>query len=202
MTVRQLALGLFAAASIAPAVSSADKPLRDLFAGTKTPKAPHPYPLSDRHYIKQFAGPTIGCGSCFGYHTTQWRPWAEACHEPRIVESAPTRIETPAEPAAPMPKSVMPPLEKPREQPPAPKTVKPAEPAKPTPKKAEPKPNKKVELPPLVPAPVVVMSPVPVSIPARTDIVVPVLPVAKPIPTLPSELPTTLPTIIVPLESK
>jgi hypothetical protein len=199
MTIRQLALGLCAAVSLAPAASAADKPLRDLFAGSKTPKAPHPYPLSDRHYIKQFAAPTIGCGSCFGYHATQWRSWAEACHEPQIVEPGPQRVEAPVEPVP-----AVPPIEKPREKPPAPKQAKPMEPAKPAPKKAEPKPNKKVELPTLIPAPapVIVMSPMPFSVPTKAEIVVPSIPVAKPIPMLNEAPATVLPTIIVPLESK
>ncbi len=197
MKLRHLALGLAAAASLAPSAVAADKPLRALLGGTPAPKAPHPYPLSDRHYIKQHPGPTIACGSCFGFHATQWRPWAEACNEPQVVEVIPPRAEAPVDPAP-----MLPPIEKPREQPPAPKPAKPMEPAKPAPKKAEPKPNKKVELPPLVPAPVVVMSPAPVSVPTKLEIVVPELPVSKPIPVLPSEPKTVLPTIIVPLESK
>lgn len=37
------------------------------------------YPLSDWHYIRQFCGPTLQPGTCYGHHQTKWRRWDEAC---------------------------------------------------------------------------------------------------------------------------
>lgn len=37
------------------------------------------YPMSDKRYIRQFCGPTINPGSCFGHYKTQWTRWNDAC---------------------------------------------------------------------------------------------------------------------------
>jgi hypothetical protein len=37
------------------------------------------YPLSDARYIRQFCGPHIAPGSCFGYFKPQITAWGEAC---------------------------------------------------------------------------------------------------------------------------
>jgi hypothetical protein len=207
MFLRSLALGTCGAALLGSAAFAGDKPVRTWFAGVlpgeKAPKAAKPYPLSEHKYIKQYPGPTIACGSCFGYFPTQWRSWSEACNEPQVVDAGPHRIEAPVESSKPMPTP-----EKPREQPPVPKPAekpaekppepKPPELKKPEPKQPDAKPGRNVALPPLIPAPnpVVVMPPVPVGI----EVVVP--PVPKLIPTIPAEPKTPVPTVIVPLGSR
>lgn len=40
------------------------------------------YPLSENKYIKQFPGPRVSCGACFGFYKPSVRPWHEACGEP------------------------------------------------------------------------------------------------------------------------
>lgn len=37
------------------------------------------YPRSDWHYIRQFCGPTLNPGSCYGHYQTKWRRWEDAC---------------------------------------------------------------------------------------------------------------------------
>ncbi len=37
------------------------------------------YPLSDWHYIRQFCGPTLQPGSCYGHFQTKWRRWDQIC---------------------------------------------------------------------------------------------------------------------------
>ena len=92
----------------------------------------------------------------------------------------------------------VPEIEKPREKPPAPKPAeKPPEPKVPEKKPEAKKPEKdKVEAPPSIPA----------SLPAApvngVQVVIPAAPKAKPIPALPNDPLPSIPTIIVPLNSK
>ena len=37
------------------------------------------FPFSDERYIRQFCGPHVAAGSCFGYFKPQITPWGEAC---------------------------------------------------------------------------------------------------------------------------
>lgn len=37
------------------------------------------YPLSEKRYIRQFCGPTICPGGCFGHFKPQWTRWTDAC---------------------------------------------------------------------------------------------------------------------------
>jgi hypothetical protein len=37
------------------------------------------YPLSDLKYIRQFCGPTLLPGSCYGHFQTKWRKWEDHC---------------------------------------------------------------------------------------------------------------------------
>lgn len=58
------------------------------------------YPLSDAHYIKQFCGPQICPGACFGYFPNTWRSWDAACGTPT---QAVTSVSTPPAQTAPAP---------------------------------------------------------------------------------------------------
>lgn len=40
------------------------------------------YPLSDWHYIRQFCGPTLQPGTCYGHFQTKWRKWEDHCPNP------------------------------------------------------------------------------------------------------------------------
>ena len=197
MNLRSYTFALLVIALSGPVAIAGDKPLLKLFgaSGTTPSKATKPYPILEHKYIKLFAGPTVACGSCYGYFPTQWRAWNEACNEPQVVEAGPVRIETPPEPV-PQPPAVPIP-EKTRETPPAPK---PTELKKPETEKTEAKPNKKVELPALIPAPSVAKPANPQPVPVGVELVVPSLP--NPIPDLPAEKKAIVPTIIVPLGSK
>ncbi|MGL6075092.1 MAG: hypothetical protein ACRC8S_13110 [Fimbriiglobus sp.] len=76
------------------------------------------YPRSELHYIKQFCGPHIVPGSCFGYFKPQITPWGQACpmygdavaeamnSGPRTYTPAATTPETPPSnnPSGPTPK--------------------------------------------------------------------------------------------------
>ena len=65
------------------------------------------YPLSELRYIKQFCGPHVVPGSCFGYFKPQITPWGQACplygdavsdalnSGPRQFATAPTTNSTP-----------------------------------------------------------------------------------------------------------
>jgi hypothetical protein len=37
------------------------------------------FPFSDEQYIRQFCGPHVAAGSCFGYFKPQITPWGQAC---------------------------------------------------------------------------------------------------------------------------
>ncbi len=37
------------------------------------------FPFSDERYIRQFCGPHVAAGSCFGYFKPQITPWGAAC---------------------------------------------------------------------------------------------------------------------------
>ena len=37
------------------------------------------FPFSDERYIRQFCGPHVNSGSCFGYYKPQITPWGAAC---------------------------------------------------------------------------------------------------------------------------
>ena len=195
MIVSRLALGALAAAYLAAPAPAADKPLRSLF-GPPAPKAPRTYPLAESRYIKQFAGPTISCGACFGYYHTQWKPWAEACNEPGPVEAGPPMYDVPVEPVPELEKPAVPKVEKPKEPAPVPMSKE---------KLPEPKPperKKKVDSTPSIPLPALqpaTTNAIQISIPAAPPLV---LPQAKPIPVLPVEPMPAIPTIIVPLNSK
>ncbi len=83
------------------------------------------FPFSDERYIRQFCGPHVAAGSCFGYFKPQITPWGEACPlygDARVDAAAsgmykypssagaprePQQLPTPATPAAP-PKSDVP----------------------------------------------------------------------------------------------
>jgi len=64
------------------------------------------YPLSDWHYIRQFCGPTLQPGTCFGYNPTKWRKWEETCAgvggcaAPELVP--PPVMSLPPQPIAPI----------------------------------------------------------------------------------------------------
>lgn len=197
MFVSRLALGALAAAYLAAPASAADKPLRTLLGGSPAAaKAPKTYPLAESRYIKQFAGPSISCGACFGYYHTQWRTWGEACNEPQPVDPGPQKM---IEPVEPVPVTV-PEIEKPA----VPKSEKPKEPAPapmPMPKEKLPDPKppekKKVQAMPSIPAPLPAVqspasNPIQIAIPAAPQLV----------PALPAIPTPSIPTIIVPLSSK
>lgn len=198
MNLRTLAVGTLALSWFAPGLVAGDKPLRHLFGPVApAPKPAKPYPMAENRYIKQFAGPTLSCGACFGYYPTQWRPWGEACGEPQVIESVlPT--DKPMAPAAPA-------LEKPREQPPAPMPSVPKlnVPEKPAPEK--PAPEKPAPVSPTDPGKTsvsplpVIPSPLPATPP---QLALPTIPTATAIPELPVESAPAIPTIIVPLNSK
>lgn len=202
MIVPRLALGALAAAYLAVPAPAADKPIRTLLGVTPpAPKAPKAYPLAENRYIKQFAGPSISCGACFGFYHTQWRSWEEACNEPRPAESGPLKSEVPVEPVVEVEKPVAPKVEKPKEPAPAPVPVPKTKEKLPEPKPAE---KKKVEALPVIPVPLPALQPaainaVQIAIPVAPPIVPPP---AKPIPVLTNDPMPTLPTIIVPLNSK
>ena len=83
------------------------------------------FPFSDERYIRQFCGPHVAAGSCFGYFKPQITPWGEACPlygDARVDAAAsgmykypssagaprePQQLPTPVTPAAP-PKSDVP----------------------------------------------------------------------------------------------
>ena len=131
------------------------------------------FPFSDERYIRQFCGPYVSAGSCFGYFKPQITPWGAACPlygdaradaaasglykypssvgAPREPQQIPTPTPATAPPAVPMsPKS-----DAPREMPkagellPPPKTLDPATPATPA---TPPKPPSVPIAPPAVPA--------------------------------------------------
>ena len=102
------------------------------------------FPFSDERYIRQFCGPHVAAGSCFGYFKPQITPWGAACPlygDARADASAsglykyPSSVDAPREPkAAPTP--ITPPkTDLPREMPktspetlPTPKSVTPTKP--------------------------------------------------------------------------
>ena len=63
------------------------------------PDANHPlcatktYPLSDWHYIRQFCGPTLNPGSCYGHYQTKWRQWSDICPQGSLAY-APSPVAT------------------------------------------------------------------------------------------------------------
>ena len=77
------------------------------------------FPFSDERYIRQFCGPHVAAGSCFGYFKPQITPWGEACPlygDARVDAAAsgmykypssagaprePQQLPTPTAPAAP-----------------------------------------------------------------------------------------------------
>jgi hypothetical protein len=56
-----------------PTLASAQYTKQTTCVGKKT------LPVSDKHYIKKFCGPTVCPGSCFGYFPTKWTRWEDAC---------------------------------------------------------------------------------------------------------------------------
>jgi hypothetical protein len=85
------------------------------------------YPLSDWHYIRQFCGPTLIPGTCYGHFQTKWRRWEEHCSDgscaggavgvplPEVSvplappQTLPTTPTPPSGPPMPDPKPVVPP---------------------------------------------------------------------------------------------
>jgi hypothetical protein len=82
--------------------TAGDKGPRYVLGPSKLPKS---YPIFEHKFIKGIPGPTVSCngGSCFGYHHTQWRSWAEACNEPQSVIVDAGSPATTMPPATPMP---------------------------------------------------------------------------------------------------
>ncbi len=55
------------------------------------------YPLSDWHYIRQFCGPTLQPGTCYGHFQTKWRKWEDICPNPGgCATAAPELMAPPA----------------------------------------------------------------------------------------------------------
>lgn len=195
MIAVRLAIGGIAAALLASPAVAGDKPVLSFLSNkVASPLSSKTYPISEHRYIKQFAGPTVSCGACFGYYHTQWRPWAEACNEPVPADLGPVKPGTPVEP--------VPALEKAKEQPPVPKpTDKLPMPMPPVP----PVEKKKLNVAPPVPAQLASRQSVPAVV--TPPLAVPAVPEVKPVVTVPivtvPAVPVSnAPTIIVPLISK
>jgi len=147
------------------------------------------YPLSEKHYIKQFCGPHIVAGSCFGYFKPQITRWGQAC--PNYVgepESVGTVVYTPiaqpaqaAEPVKETPKST--PLAAPKVDAPKVEPIKPM-PTIPTIPKIEEVPGKPPTSP-IVPGKL----PAAPNAPAIPKVEVP--PLILPAVQIPPELPNT-----------
>lgn len=98
------------------------------------------YPLSDWHYIRQFCGPTLQPGTCYGHFQTKWRRWEETCAGAGCPagpdRSSPVLLPAPlVSPPVPVPTPVQPQFEvlpPPKEDKPKdpPKVPPPAEPGK------------------------------------------------------------------------
>lgn len=78
------ALGNCAAANhgtYGPALFSCNPRGHDRLAGPNEPGCigRSSYPLSDWHYIRQFCGPTLIPGTCYGHFQTKWRRWEDHC---------------------------------------------------------------------------------------------------------------------------
>ena len=104
------------------------------------------FPFSDERYIRQFCGPHVAAGSCFGYFKPQITPWGAACPlygDARVDAAAsglykyPTSVGAPREPQAPATPTAPPPKTsdtQPKEMPkatealPAPKSFDPTKP--------------------------------------------------------------------------
>lgn len=181
MLTTRILLGTVAATLLASIPAVADHPIRSYFGvAPSAPKPPKPYPILENRFIKQYSGPSVSCSACYGYHHTTWRPWAEACGEPIVVESGP-QMAPPTPPQGAQPKDAAP---KPMEKAPVPMEPKP-----------DPKPleKKKVEAAPSFSIPVT---------PDRAQVSIPAIPELKPIATIKDEPKAIVPTIIVPLNSK
>ena len=145
------------------------------------------FPFSDERYIRQFCGPYVAAGSCFGYFKPQITPWGAACPlygDARVDAAAsglykypssagaprePQQAPTPTPPAAPPRTSdTQPKADAPREQPKAGE-------AAPTPKLFEPMTPAKPPTAPLVP-PADPKRDQGVSLPALPEVIVPHLP--------------------------
>lgn len=144
------------------------------------------YPLSEKHYIKQFCGPHIVPGSCFGYFKPQITPWGQACPnyvgEPEIAHAYAPAITQPAVAPTPETPKTAPKVETPKVETPkadAPKVM----PTIPTIPKVEEIPGK----PPTTPI-------LPGKLPAPAP-VLPTIPKVEPSPIIPPavQLPTELP---------
>lgn len=53
------------------------------------------YPLSDWHYIRQFCGPTLIPGTCYGHFQTKWRRWEEHCTDGSCAGGPPVGVTLP-----------------------------------------------------------------------------------------------------------
>jgi len=145
------------------------------------------YPLSDWHYIRQFCGPTLHPGTCYGYYPTKWRKWEETCPGGVCGTAAggPDVLLAPA-PIMAAPPGPITPLT-PSEQLPPPKEDKPKDPPKTDGPKVDPVTPPKV---PLIPKDTGTLpSPLPT---------VPIVPVPMPNPTEPGKINTTEATMPVP----
>ncbi len=130
------------------------------------------YPLSDWHYIRQFCGPTLQPGTCYGYNPTKWRKWEETCASAGCASGAVAQ-----EGLAPAPLMIAPPPPTipvtPSEQLPVPKEDKPKDPPKTDGPKVDPVTPPKVPLIPKgtgsVPSPLPTVPAVPVPMPNPTE---------------------------------
>ena len=102
------------------------------------------FPFSDERYIRQFCGPHVAAGSCFGYFKPQITPWGAACplygdaradaaasglYKYPSSEGAPREPKASPAPVAPTPPAKTP--DAPKSMPETLPTPKPVTPAKP-----------------------------------------------------------------------
>jgi hypothetical protein len=152
------------------------------------------YPLSDWHYIRQFCGPTLQPGTCYGHFQTKWRKWEDHCPNPGGCATAAPGVTAPPAVLVPQPTVPTPP-------PPLPQETPKAEPPKGEVPKVDPVPPPKIPLVPketgLTPAPLpVVPAPSATGEPRKIS-----SETAAPIPMPPPPLvvpPTSFPRLVVP----